>query len=152
MLLFLVALFRAWGIELSLDDCPEGAHLVHTHLRIANSLYYPAPPRPSAPARPIAAVRCRRHHAWSLPCPRRRRLTDASRPPPTSPPGTSSSCRCPGTPSFYKGPAMFQFRHEKGDKKGARDAAHSHYGGPLQKIWDLNNEIASSEVKIASKM
>jgi len=23
---------------------------------------------------------------------------------------------------------MFQFRHEKGDKKGARDAAHSHYG------------------------
>ena len=28
MLLFLVALFRAWGIGLSLEDCPEGAPLV----------------------------------------------------------------------------------------------------------------------------
>ena len=28
MLCFLVALFRAWGIELSLEDCPDGAPLV----------------------------------------------------------------------------------------------------------------------------
>ena len=38
MLRFLVALFRAWGIELSLEDCPDGAPLVSARwLEAANA-------------------------------------------------------------------------------------------------------------------
>ena len=49
MLRFLVALFRAWGIKLSLEDCPEGAPLVSARWLEAASTDDSSPAAASSP-------------------------------------------------------------------------------------------------------
>ena len=70
MLRFLVVLFRAWGIELSLEECPDGAPLVSARRLEAANADDSSPPRPrSRGSAPGAQATPRRPPAWMTPAP-----------------------------------------------------------------------------------